>query len=127
MIFGSGFVLALAILVMVTGIVIKNVLGVLLNKGEGGRAATGRLAKMEERISSMEEATSGLIAEFAAVRERERFMTQLVETRARKDAHSASEAAAVVPAVEIARVAGTTSPFVVQTVSAARRVVKPGS
>jgi hypothetical protein len=127
MIFGSGFVLALAILVMVTGIVIKNVLGLVLNKGEGGRAATGRLAKMEERISSMEEATSGLIAEFAAVRERERFMTQLVETRARKDALSSSEAAAGVAAGQIARAPDTTSPFVVQTVSAARRVVKPGS
>jgi len=127
MIFGSGFVLALAILVMVTGIVIKNVLGLVLNKGEGGRAATGRLAKMEERISSMEEATSGLISEFAAVRERERFMTQLVETRARKDALSSSEAAAIVPAGQISRAPDTTSPFVVQTVSAARRVVKPGS
>ena len=127
MIFGSGFVLAFAILVMVTGIVIKNVLGVLLNRGEGGRAATGRLAKMEERISSMEEATSGLIAEFAAVRERERFMTQLVETRAKKDARIASEAAAISSAGEIPQSVDTTSPFVVQTVSAARRGVKPGS
>lgn len=127
MIFGSGFVLALAILVMVMGIVIKNVLRLVLTKGEGGRAATGRLAKMEERISSMEEATSGLIAEFAAVRERERFMTQLVETRARKDALSSSEAAAIVPAGQTPRAPDTTSPFVVQTVSAARRVVKPGS
>lgn len=123
MIFGSGFVLALAILVIVTGSVVKSVIGSLLHRGEGGQSATGRLAKMEERISRMEEATSGLIAEFAAVRERERFMTQLVETRARHDARSSpADAAGAAPSAS-----ETTSPFVVQTVSAARRSVKPGS
>lgn len=71
---------------------------------------------MEERIQRIEEATSGLVAEFAAVRERERFMTQLVETRARKDA------AASVPSDSQSKPAeDTTSPFVVQTVSAVRR------
>jgi hypothetical protein len=43
-------------------------------------------------------------------------MTQLVESRARKDARSSADS----PAGE------ATSPFVVQTVSAARRVTKPG-
>ena len=126
MIFGSGFVLALTILVVVTGYVTKSVLGFWFHRGEGGPSATGRLAKMEERISRMEEATSGLVAEYAAVRERERFMTQLVETRARKDARSAIEGAAIAPAAATPSSAENTSPFVVQTVSAARRV-KPGS
>ena len=127
MIFGSGFILALVILVVVTGSVVKSVIGSLLQRGGGGQSATGRLSKMEERISRMEEATSGLISEFAAVRERERFMTQLVETRARQDARSSAEGAALVPAAAAPPSAEGTSPFVVQTVSAARRAVKPGS
>jgi hypothetical protein len=127
MIFGSGFVLALTILVVVTGYVTKSVLGFWFHRGQGGSSATSWLAKMEERITRMEEATSGLVAEFAAVRERERFMTQLVETRARKDARSAAESVAIVPAAVTPSSAENTSPLVVQTVSAARRVVKPGS
>lgn len=127
MIFSTGFIFALAILVAVTGHVARSVIASLFHRGEGGPSATSRLAKMEERISKMEEATSGLVAEFAAVRERERFMTQLVESRARKDARNAAEnAAAVIPAAVIPPSGEGTSPFVVQTVSAARRVIKPG-
>jgi len=127
MIFGSGFILALVILVVVTGSVVKSVIAAALQRTEGGRSAPGRLAKMEERITRMEEATSGLIAEFAAVRERERFMTQLVETRSRQDARNAAGAPEIIPAGAAPSSAEATSPFVVQTVSAARRVVKPGS
>lgn len=125
MLFGSGFIVALTILVVVTGYVIKSVLGFWFHRGEGGPSATGRLAKMEERIAKMEEATSGLIAEFAAVRERERFMTQIVESRARKDARSLEEHPATPSAAGMPPAADGTSPFVVQTVSAARRVAKP--
>lgn len=128
MIFGSGFILALVILVVVTGSVVKSVIASVLQRSEGGRSAPGRLAKMEERITRMEEATSGLIAEFAAVRERERFMTQLVETRSRQDARNAAGAPEIIPAEGATPSAKEgTSPFVVQTVSAARRVVKPGN
>lgn len=124
--FDPRFIFALTILVAVTGYVVRSLIASWFHRGEGGPSATGRLAKMEERISKMEEATSGLVAEFAAVRERERFMTQLVEARARKDArsleeHLAAPSASVVPPVG----ADNTSPFVVQTVSAARRVTKP--
>jgi hypothetical protein len=77
---------------------------------------------MEERIQKIEEATSGLIAEFAAVRERERFMTQLVESRARKDARAAIEAPpAGASAAGPVAAEDATNPFVVQTVSAVRR------
>jgi hypothetical protein len=77
---------------------------------------------MEDRIQKIEEATSGLVAEFAAVRERERFMTQLVESRARKDARAAMEAPpAAGPVTGVVAAEDTTSPFVVQTVSAVRR------
>ena len=125
MVFSTGLIFALAILVAVTGHVARTVITSLFHRGEGGSSATSRLARMEERISKMEEATSGLIAEFAAVRERERFMTQLVESRARKDArileeHAAASSASVAPTAP-----DNTSPFVVQTVSAARRVPKP--
>jgi hypothetical protein len=126
MVFSTGLIFALAILVAVTGHVARSVIATLLHRGEGGPSATSRLAKMEERIAKMEEATSGLVAEFAAVRERERFMTQLVESRARKDArileeHAAASSASIAPPATN----DSTSPFVVQTVSAARRVPKP--
>jgi hypothetical protein len=91
-------------------------MGSWARRNTGGPSASTRLAKMEERIQRIEEATSGLIAEFAAVRERERFMTQIVESRARKDAAAAANISPVAKPAE-----DTTSPFVVQTVSAARR------
>jgi hypothetical protein len=115
---GPPFILALVILVVVTGTVIKSVLNTWLGRGGGGRSVGERLAKMEERIARIEDATSGLVAEFAAVRERERFMTQLVESRARKDAR-ASAASSNAPAP--ASPSDEPSPFVVQTVSAVRR------
>jgi len=124
--FDPRFILALAILVAVSGMVVRALLGTLLRRGEGGQSATGRLARMEERIARIEEATSGLVAEFVAVRERERFMTQLVESRARKDARP-------VPALPDSSHPSTTdssegpSPFVVQTVSAARRATNTGA
>lgn len=119
--FDPRFIIALAILVAVTGIVMRGLLGTWFSRGQGGGSATGRLAKMEERISRIEEATSGLVGEFAAVRERERFMTQLVESRGRKDARAAAET----PSISLPT-ASETSPYVVQTVSAARRTAKPG-
>ena len=102
-------VLALAVLVIATGSVLKALLNAWLGRGEATRSGGDRLAKMEERISRIEDATSTLVAEFAAVRERERFMTQLVESRARKPLTG-----------------NEPSPFVVQTVSAVRRSAKPG-
>lgn len=121
MFFLPKILIAMAILMAVTGVVVRTLMGAWFRRGEGGSSATGRLAKMEERIAGIEDATSGLVAEFAAVRERERFMTQLVESRARKDARAAAEPASNVPTAP----ADETSPFVVQTVSAARRTAKP--
>lgn len=116
-------VLALAVLVIATGSVLKALLNAWLGRGEATRSGGDRLAKMEERISRIEDATSTLVAEFAAVRERERFMTQLVESRARKDARAIAETAssAIPPAT-----GNEPSPFVVQTVSAVRRKANPG-
>ena len=79
---------------------------------------------MEERISRIEDATSTMVAEFAAVRERERFMTQLVESRVRKDARAIAEQA--LPGAPPAT-GSEPSPFVVQTVSAVRRTTHPGN
>ena len=122
MLFDPRFVFAFTILVAVTGFVIRSVMRTWFNRGQGGGSATGRLAKMEERIARIEDATSGLVAEFAAVRERERFMTQLVESRARKDARAMAESSSSA----VSGAADETSPFVVQTVSAIRRTAKPG-
>jgi len=122
--FDPRFIVALAILVIVSGIVMRGLLNTWLGRGEGGRSVGGRLAKMEERIARIEDATSGLVAEFAAVREREHFMTQLVESRARKDARAMAESSA---ATAVLPTGSESSPFVVQTVSAARRVPRPGT
>jgi hypothetical protein len=115
-------VFAVVLLLAAFSVATRVVIGTWARRNEGGPSAGSRLAKMEERIQKIEEATSGLVAEFAAVRERERFMTQLVESRARRDARSAIEAPPVAaPAAAPANAEDNTSPFVVQTVSAARR------
>ena len=115
-------VFAVVLLLAAFSVATRVVIGTWARRNEGGPSAGSRLAKMEERIQKIEEATSGLVAEFAAVRERERFMTQLVESRARRDARGAIEAPPVAaPAAAPANAEDTTSPFVVQTVSAARR------
>jgi hypothetical protein len=123
MFFDPGTLFMLSVFVAVTGIVTvtvtRVVIGTWFRRGEGGVSATGRLAKMEERILRIEEATSGLVAEFAAVRERERFMTQLVESRARTDAAAANDR----PSTSSQPARGhEPSPFEVQTVSAVRRI-----
>lgn len=110
-------VFALILLIAAISIGSRVVMGSWARRNTGGPSASTRLAKMEERIQRIEEATSGLVGEFAAVRERERFMTQIVESRARKDASAA--AASISPVSKPDE--DTTSPFVVQTVSAARR------
>lgn len=112
-----GGVFAVILLLAAFSIASRVILGSWARRNDGGSSAS-RLAKMEDRIQRIEEATSGLVAEFAAVRERERFMTQLVESRARKDARAAMEAP---PAAAPIAADNTTSPFVVQTVSAVRR------
>ena len=115
-------VFAVVLLLAAFSVATRVVVGTWARRHEGGPSAGSRLAKMEERIQKIEEATSGLVAEFAAVRERERFMTQLVESRARRDARGAIEAAPMTaPAAAPTTTGDTTSPFVVQTVSAARR------
>lgn len=122
MLFEPSSVFAVVLLLAAFSVATRVVVGTWARRNEGGPSAGSRLAKMEERIQKIEEATSGLVAEFAAVRERERFMTQLVEARARRDARGAIEAAPMAaPAAAPTTTDDTTSPFVVQTVSAARR------
>lgn len=122
MLIEPGGVFAVILLLAAFSIASRVVLGSWARRNDGGSSASTRLAKMEDRIQKIEEATSGLVAEFAAVRERERFMTQLVESRARKDARAAMEAPpAAAPVTGIVAAEDTTSPFVVQTVSAVRR------
>ena len=124
--FDPRFILALAILVAVSGMVVRGLLNTWLGRREESGSAGGRLARLEERITRIEDATSGLVAEFAAVRERERFMTQIVESRARKEARALAES--VPAATPVVPVTGSEpSPFVVQTVSAVRRSTQPGN
>jgi hypothetical protein len=124
--FDPRVILALAILVAVSGMVVRGLLNIWLGRREESGSAGGRLARLEERITRIEDATSGLVAEFAAVRERERFMTQIVESRARKEARALAESVPAAPAV-VPVIGSEPSPFVVQTVSAVRRSAQPGN
>ncbi|HUQ20212.1 MAG TPA: emp24/gp25L/p24 family protein [Gemmatimonadaceae bacterium] len=99
-------------LIIAAGVMVRFVMG-----GWGRRTSQGaaeKLAQLEERVVKIEEATSTIVAEFAAVRERERFLRQIVETKSRKSAETPAIPAVPTPV-------DPTSPFVVQTVSAARR------
>jgi hypothetical protein len=107
-----GSVEALLVLIVATGIMVRVVMGGM--KRGPGKSAIEKVAQLEERVQKIEEATSTIVAEFAAVRERERFLRQIVETKSRKSAETPVVAAVPAPV-------DPTSPFVVQTVSAARR------
>jgi hypothetical protein len=108
-----GPVPGMVILIITVGMMIRFVAGGRSSRGETAK----RIAQLEERVQKIEEATSGIVAEFAAARERERFMRQLIENKARSAAHPGEITA--VPAANAP--VDTSSPFVVQTVSAARR------
>jgi hypothetical protein len=108
-----GPVPGMVILIITVGMMIRFVTGGRSARGETAK----KIAQLEERVQKIEEATSGIVAEFAAVRERERFMRQLVETKARTAAHSGDITAVQAAAAPV----DTSSPFVVQTVSAVRR------
>jgi hypothetical protein len=107
-----GSVEALVVIIVTTGIMIRVVTG-----GWGkrpGRTSSERIAQLEERVQKIEVATSTIVAEFAAVREREQFLRRLVESKSRKSGETPAAPAVNTPI-------DTTSPFVVQTVSAGRR------
>jgi hypothetical protein len=107
-----GSVEALLVLIIATGVMVRFVMGGL-GRRTSQRSAE-KLAQLEERVQKIEEATSTIVAEFSAVRERERFLRQIVETKSRKSAETPAVTAVPAPV-------DPTSPFVVQTVSAARR------
>ena len=107
-----GPVPGLVILIVTVGMMVRFVAG-----SRSGRGERKRLEELEIRVQKIEEATSGIVAEFASMRERERFMRQLVETKTKKEGRSGEVSAVPVAAAPI----DTSSPFVVQTVSAARR------
>ncbi|HVD60625.1 MAG TPA: hypothetical protein VNC11_07100 [Gemmatimonadaceae bacterium] len=107
-----GSVEAIVVLIVTTGIMVRVVMGGWGKRS--GRTSTEKIAQLEERVQKIEEATSTIVAEFAAVREREQFLRRLVESKSRKSADTPAAAPATTPI-------DTTSPFVVQTVSAVRR------
>src|SRR6476620_794054 len=107
-----GSVEALVVLIVTTGIMVRVVMGGWGKRSS--RTSTEKIAQLEERVQKIEEATSTIVAEFAAVREREQFLRRLVESKSRKSAETPAAAPTNAPI-------DTTPPFVVQTVSAARR------
>src|SRR6476469_3580218 len=98
-----GSVEALLVLIVATGLMVRFVMGGFGRRTN--RSSAEKIAQLEERVQKIEEATSTIVAEFSAVRERERFLRQIVETKSRKSAE--------VPAVSATpSVVDTTSPFV---------------
>lgn len=87
MFFDPRALLMLAILVLVTGYVGKNLMTAFyrLNKGEPGQPNES-MAEMEERIRKIEAATSSLLVDMSSMKEKQRFMTRLQAGAAPKEA-----------------------------------------
>jgi hypothetical protein len=85
MIWTAGSILMLAVLVGVTGYVVKNVLSSLyrIRNGEG---STGKVAELEERVRKLETATTSLLVDVTSMREKERFMAKLQAGSAPREA-----------------------------------------
>ena len=76
MFWNPGAVLMLAILVGVTGLVLKSLM-VTWHRINRGEASAGKIAEMEERLRKVESATTSLLIDVTSMREKERFMAKL--------------------------------------------------
>jgi hypothetical protein len=105
----------LAVLVGVTGFVVKNVILAVyrLNQGAPQRGNDAKMAEMEERLRNIESATSSLLVDVSSIKEKQRFMTRLQAGAAPKE----------VPAEK--RPEGDVSPMVTQSIPIIPRVSSP--
>ena len=100
----------LILLVAVSGWVARGLMASFFKlRREDGTSAN--LMNIEERLKRIEEATSGLITDVTAIREKERFMAKLQASASTRDAQSRHETKD-----------GEPSPFVTQNIPVIPRV-----
>jgi hypothetical protein len=115
MFFDPRALFMLAVLVAVTGFVVKNVIFSVyrLKQGEQQRGGNEKMAEMDERLRNIEAATSSLLVDISSIKEKQRFMARLQSGAAPKEA----------PAEK--RAEGDTSPMVTQSIPIIPRVGSP--
>jgi hypothetical protein len=77
-------IIAFAILVIAVGAVAKGLLVTWYRLSRGGselKGAGDRLAQLEERVRNIEAATSSLLVDVTNIRDKQRFMSALKESR----------------------------------------------
>ena len=98
--------LMLAVLVGVTGWVLKGLMVTWHRLNKGPEASSSKLDEMEERIRKIEAATTSLLVDVTSIREKQRFMAKL---------QSGSEARTAPPPA-MGSSEGDISPMVIQSI-----------
>ena len=116
MFFDPRALFMLAVLVAVTGYVVKNVIFAVhrLNHGDQPRGGTNKMAEMEERLRNIEAATSSLLVDISSIKEKQRFMARLQSGAPPKEAQATEK-----------RAEGDVSPMVTQSIPIIPRVGSP--
>ena len=106
----------LAVLVAVTGFVVKNVIFAVhrLNNGNQARSERDRMAEMEDRLRKIESATSSLLVDISSIKEKQRFMARLQSGAPLRETPPAEK-----------REEGDVSPMVTQSIPIIPRVGTP--
>jgi hypothetical protein len=110
MFFDPRAVVLLIVLVAVSGWVARGLMASWF-KLRRDDASVSSLSTMEERLKRIEDATSGLIAEVTAIREKERFMAKLQASASTREVQAKHETRE-----------GEPSPFVTQNIPVIPRV-----
>lgn len=89
-----GSLFMLAILVGVTGWVLKGLMVTWNRLRRDARSAVPQLGDMETRLRNVEDATTSLLSDVSSLREKQRFMTRLQAASATLETAGAPERAA---------------------------------
>lgn len=111
MFFDPRALFMMAVLVAVTGFVVKNVIFSIyrLKQGEQQRGGSEKMAEMDERLRNIEAATSSLLVDISSIKEKQRFMARLQAGAPQKESPEK-------------RSESDTSPMVTQSIPAIPRV-----
>jgi len=90
MFFDPGALLMLAVLVGVTGWVLRGLMTTWHRVQKGGEPQSRKFEEMEERLRKIEAATSSLLVDVSSMREKQRFMAKLQATGTEQRALAAS-------------------------------------
>jgi len=112
MFFDPRALFMLAVLVGVTGYVVKNVLLAMYRLNKGDQPKGDRVVDLEERVRKIEAATSSLLVDMSSMKEKQRFMTRLQA--------GAAPSAILAPAEN--RKEGELDPMMTQSVPAIPRI-----